>query len=97
MAILGFGSRHLNFATTSLARAGAAVLPFYILHQPIIVVLDYFVRDWAIPVGLKYPLMILAVLAIFVVLYEFLIRRVPALRLVFGLEAGPARRQETSQ
>jgi glucan biosynthesis protein C len=97
VAILGFGSRYLNFATVSLAYAGVAVLPFYILHQPIIVVLDYFVRDWAIPVGLKYPLMILAVFAIFAVLYEFLIRRVPALRLLFGLEAGPARRRETTQ
>lgn len=96
VAILGFGSRHLNFATAGLALAGAAVLPFYILHQPIIVVLDYFVRDWAIPVGLKYPLMILAVFAIFALLYEYLIRRVPALRLVFGLEPGPARPRETT-
>jgi len=96
VAILGFGSRHLNHATAALAMAGPAVLPFYILHQPIIVVLDYFVRDWAFPVGLKYPVMILAVFAIFAALYQLLIRRVDALRLVFGMEARPTPRREVA-
>jgi len=97
VAILGFGSRHLNFASPVLAYAGVAVLPFYILHQPVIVVLDYFVRAWPIPVGLKYPLMILAVFAIFLVVYEFLIRRIRVLRALFGLEARPPRPSGSGQ
>ena len=51
---------------------------------------------WPIPVGLKYPLMILAVFVIFALLYEFLIRRIAALRLVFGREPAPARRREAT-
>ena len=38
----------------------------------------------------------LAVFVIFALLYEFLIRRIAALRLVFGLEPAPARRREAT-
>ena len=39
MTSLGFGSAHLNQPRPVLGYVGSAVLPFYILHQPLIVVL----------------------------------------------------------
>jgi peptidoglycan/LPS O-acetylase OafA/YrhL len=84
-AILGFGSLHLNFAHATLAYAGQAVLPFYILHQTVIVMLGYAIRDW--PLGLlpKYLLLLGSAFAICISLYEFVIRRSNRLRFLFGM------------
>ena len=89
LAILGFGSR-LARPARILGYLGPAVLPFYILHQPLIVGLGYLVRDWTVPIPVMYAGVALTVLAISAGLYEFAIRRVAVLRLLFGLNPRPA-------
>ncbi len=85
MAILGFGSLHLNFAHPFLAIAGPAVLPFYMLHQTTIVTLAYAMRDWPLGILPKYLLLVTVAFTICVSLYEFLIRRHNWLRFLFGM------------
>ncbi|MHA6525046.1 acyltransferase family protein [Tessaracoccus sp. G1721] len=89
VAILGFGSAHLNRSRPVLGYIGAAVLPFYILHQPLIVVLGYLTADWGLPIPLMYVLVALTVMAVSLCLYEFAIRRVALLRLLFGMGGAP--------
>jgi peptidoglycan/LPS O-acetylase OafA/YrhL len=86
VAILGFGRRYLNFAHPSLRYAGEAVLPFYILHQPIIVVIAYVIRTWDMSVGLKYLIVSTTALAVIMLIYEFLVRRFNVLRFFFGMK-----------
>jgi len=66
------------------------VLPFYILHQPIIILAGYFV---VLPLDLsplaKYVLLIAIALPITVALYEFLVRRSNWLRILHGLKPLP--------
>jgi len=85
MAILGFGSLHLNFAHPFLAIAGPAVLPFYMLHQTVIVMLAYAMRDWPLGIFPKYPLLVAVAFAICISLYQFVIRRHNGLRFLFGM------------
>ncbi len=87
LAILGYGMRYLNFNHSWLAYANEAVLPFYILHQPVILVIGYFVIPLALPIAYKY--LIIASLAFGIVLgiYEYGIRRWNLVRQVFGLKA----------
>jgi glucan biosynthesis protein C len=91
VAILGFGRRHLSFAHPSLAYAGEAVLPFYILHQPVIVLIGYLVRAWEMGVWVKYLLLSSSAFLVILLLYEFLIRRVNLLRFLFGMRLLHAR------
>lgn len=91
-AVLGFGARHLNVPGRVLAYAGQAVLPVYILHQPVVVVLGFFVRHWPLPAAAKYPLLLLTVLVVCLTLFE-VIRRVGVLRFLFGM-TGRARSRE---
>lgn len=86
LAILGFGAAHLTRPGRVLAYAGPAVLPFYILHQPVIVVLGYLTRTWSVPIPVLYALVALGTLGISLGLYEVAIRRRPRLRLLFGLD-----------
>ena len=65
------------------------MLPFYILHQTVIVTIGFFIRNWDLPIIAKYPLLAAASLAVIMGLCEFAIRRVNVLRILFGLKAKP--------
>ena len=86
MAVMGFGMQHLNFTSPFLHYASEASLPFYILHQTVIVTLGYFIVRWAIPDGLKFGIVLLASFVLVVATYEYLIRRNNALRFLFGMK-----------
>lgn len=85
LAILGFASAHLSRPAPALALLGPAVLPFYILHQPLIVGVGYLVRDWAAPIGLAYAAVATTVLASSAVLYVVAIRSNAVGRVLFGM------------
>ena len=86
VAILGFGRKHLDFSTPFVKYANEAVLPFYILHQTVLLCVGYFVVQWAIPDLLKWAIILLASFAIIMGLYEFLVRRFNILRFLFGMK-----------
>lgn len=90
VAVLGFGRRHLSVAHPSLRYAGEAVLPFYILHQPVIVMLGYVVRTWDLSIGAKYTIVLVAGFAIIALVYELAVRRHNSLRFLFGMHPLPA-------
>jgi len=86
LAILGFGHTRLNFTNRFVRHANEAVLPFYVLHQPVIVVLAFFVVQLAAPAPLKYLLTVVCSFAIIVALYEYVVRPVGVLRFLFGMK-----------
>jgi glucans biosynthesis protein C len=87
-ALFGFGSRHLDFSNAFLAYARKAALPFYILHQTVIVVFGYFIADWEAGVMLKYLVLGCVSFAVIIAIYEFAIKRVAALGVLFGMKGG---------
>lgn len=97
LAILGYGFRYLNVNRRVLSYANEAVLPFYILHQPVILLVGYFIVPLALPILVKYLLILPLSLGITLGLYEFAIRRVSVMRRVFGMKplarGLPARRE----
>ena len=91
LAILGFGMKHLTRSTPFLQHANEAVLPFYVMHQTVILVVGYFVVQSGLPDLLKWVVIAASSFAIIVSLYEFVIRRVNVLRVLFGMKpAKPA-------
>jgi glucan biosynthesis protein C len=90
LAILGFAIKHLSFANRFLAYSGEAVLPFYILHQNVLLWVGFFVVNWAVPDLAKYLIITLSSLLIIMLLYEYAVRRANVLRFLFGMR--PVRR-----
>jgi hypothetical protein len=45
LTFMGFATHHLDFSNGFLKYANEAVLPFYILHQTVMVSIGYFIRD----------------------------------------------------
>jgi len=89
-AILGFARAWNPEASPLLRYLTAAVFPFYILHQTVIVVLAHQLQPLRISPVIEGPLLILATFALCVLGYEA-IRRIGWLRPLFGLTSEPRR------
>ncbi len=85
-AILGFGMHRLTFGHAFLRQANEGVLPFYILHQSVLVGVGYFIIGWEIHDFLKWGLIFSTTFIIIVTLYAFFIRKYEPLRFLFGLK-----------
>jgi len=86
LAILGFGMHHLTFKTPFLSYANEAVLPFYIMHQTVIICVGYFVVRQAIPDLAKFVIIAVSSFAIIAALYELVVRRFNVMRVLFGMK-----------
>ncbi|MFI7446516.1 acyltransferase family protein [Nonomuraea sp. NPDC049714] len=62
-----------------------AVLPVYILHQPVVVGVAYVVVGWRAPVAVKFAVIVVASLALTFAVYDVLVRRTPVTRFLFGM------------
>ncbi len=86
LSILGLGSRYLNSDNKFLSYANEAVLPFYILHQTVIISIGFYVVQWGAGVGLKYLIISTTSFAVIMLVYELLVRRINILRFLFGMK-----------
>jgi glucan biosynthesis protein C len=75
----------LNFSNRFLAHVNEMVLPFYILHQMVIVIVAYFVVQTGLAIPFKYGITAVISFAVIVALYELLVRRIGVLRFLFGM------------
>lgn len=85
-AVLGWSNRLLNRPFRWLPYATDAVLPWYVLHQSLIVAVAF----WLVPMHVgpvAEPLIVIATTVLGCgLIHEFAIRRLPILRLLFGLK-----------
>jgi hypothetical protein len=95
IAFAGIAGRYLNRQGSFLHYANEAVLPFYILHQTVIVIIGYFIsgKDWS--VFFKFVLLAAVSFVVIVLLYEFIVRRVNGIRFLIGLKNRKAKYVES--
>jgi len=86
LTIMGFGMQYLNFYKPFLVYANEAVLPFYILHQTVLLVIGYYVTRWDIPDLVKFFAIALSGFVAVLLIYELMIRRFNILRVLFGMK-----------
>ena len=84
--ILYFGMRFLNSRNKVIDYANEAVLPFYVLHHPVIVVIAFYTIPWDISLGIKFLFVSTAALIATLLLYDLLIRRWNVTRSLFGMK-----------
>jgi peptidoglycan/LPS O-acetylase OafA/YrhL len=83
--MLSLGIRYLSVSNRQLAYANEAVLPFYILHQTLILCVGWFVIHWEM--GRLPQFLIISGLSFsaIMVVYDFIIRRINWMRILFGM------------
>jgi surface polysaccharide O-acyltransferase-like enzyme len=85
IAILWLAQRFLSFSSGSLQYANEAVLPFYVLHQTVIIIIGFHVIKWPLGVMPKYLIISTLSFLATVALYEFAVRRTNPTRFLFGM------------
>ncbi len=90
LTMLFAGMRFLDFTNQWLRYGQEAALPFFVLHQPVIIVIAFFVVQWNAGISIKLPIVVLSSFVVSVGLYELIVRRIHPLRFVFGMKSqGP--------
>ena len=87
LTMLFVGMRFMDFSNKWLRYGQEAALPFFVLHQPVIIVIAFFVVQWEAGILLKLPVVVLSSFVVSIGLYKLIIRRVPLLRLAFGMKS----------
>jgi glucans biosynthesis protein C len=86
LVIFALADKKLSFSNKWLKYGSQASMPFYVLHQPVIVTLGFLIAevDWSIPVKLVFLLS----LAFFIIIgfYHFIISRIPFIRVLLGMK-----------
>ena len=85
VCMLSLGAKRLNFGHERLAYANEAVLPFYLVHQTIILCVGWFVVRWELGILPKYLIVIVVSFPLILLLYELLVRRYNVMRFFFGM------------
>lgn len=86
LAILAVASARLTHNSHQLTYASEAIMPIYLLHQPIIVAAGILVTHAGLPVWIEYPLMLATTLLVPLAIYHIAIRPFAPLRMLFGLK-----------
>ncbi|GAA4115687.1 acyltransferase family protein [Aquimarina addita] len=86
LVILGYGAKFLNTKSNTLTYCNRAVYPFYILHQTIMIAIGYYIMnfDWGwLP---KFVIMVIGTFGGSLIIYHFVILKIPFLQPFFGLK-----------
>ena len=77
---------YLNFSNRLLVYGNETIMPFYLLHQPVIIVVAYFVVQWEVGTLVKILVIGITSLLISLGLVELLIRPFNPVRRLFGMK-----------
>lgn len=92
LVVLYVGIRWLDFANRVTAYLAESILPFYVLHHPVVLFVGSLVIALQAGVWPKFALVAAISTATTVALYELLVRRPAPMRFVFGLKPRPRER-----
>jgi len=93
VAALGYAQVYLNRPSRALNAANDLVMPFYLWHQTVIVVVAFFVVQWPAGVAVKF-LTISTVSLVVSLLLSLLVQRSNVTRVLFGMRATSSARAQ---
>ncbi|TDW22558.1 acyltransferase family protein [Kribbella kalugense] len=85
VAVLGFGMRAPAFQRPLPTPLARAAMPYFIVHQPIILAIAYYVVRWDTGIGAKYAVLLPTAFALSAVL-AWLLSVLPGISTLFGVK-----------
>ena len=90
LTAIGYAKRYLNKNHRLRKSANQAIYPFYLLHQPVIIVVASIITRWDLGSGWKVLLITGISFILTVLIYRVLIYPLNFLRIIFGMKALPS-------
>jgi glucans biosynthesis protein C len=85
LAFIGLGKKFLDFNHRYLNNLNQGILPFYILHQTVIIIFGFFVVQWDLSMMEKFLIIFTSSFFVTIGLYQ-IIRRNNTMRFFFGMK-----------
>lgn len=86
VGVLNVGLQFFAFSNNLLQYLNEAAYPLYVIHMPVLILVGLFVINWNIPRLAALVIIVVAGLALTLGSYEFMIKRIGVLRMLFGLK-----------
>jgi surface polysaccharide O-acyltransferase-like enzyme len=80
------GMRFLDYTNKQLEYSQEAILPFFVFHQPVIIILAYYAVQWQASLVVKLLFVVIGSFCATLGIYEFLIRRIALFSRLFGMK-----------
>ena len=87
--MLFIAMRYLDHDSKALRYGQATLLPFFVVHQPAILLVAYFVVQWDAGLTIKMLVVLLGAFALSIAAVELVIKRIRILRILFGMKEQP--------
>jgi glucan biosynthesis protein C len=84
--VLYVGMRYLDFSNRWLQYGQETIMPFFLFHQPVIIVIAFYVVQWDAGILAKLLIVVLGSFVVALGLVELLIKRIGTLRGLFGMK-----------
>jgi hypothetical protein len=85
--MLFIGMRYLDFTNKLLQYGQDTIMPFFLFHQPVIIMIAFYVVQWEVGVTLKLITVVLSSFVISFGLVEFVLRRIKPVRKILGMKS----------
>jgi len=87
MVMFRVGMRFLDHTSKRLQYLREAIYPIFIVHQPAIVFIAFYAVQWEVDIMIKLLVIVIGTLSISLGFYEFLVRRISPVRVLFGMKS----------
>lgn len=84
--VLDLAKEHLDRSSRLLDYGNETIMPFYLLHQPVIIALAFYIVQWDVSMLLKILVVVFGSLLVTYGLIELLVRPFKPVRLLFGMK-----------
>lgn len=85
LGVLGFAMRYLSKSPSWQPYLTTATFPVYVLHLPLLTIIAYYLQALPVPWYAQIALFTVVTVGGSFALYEYVVRRTPGVRLLFGL------------
>jgi len=85
--VLNIGMRFLDFTNRWLQYGQDMIMPFFLVHQPVILTIAFFVVQWDADLWVKLLVVVLGSFVISLGVFELLVKRIAPARALFGMKA----------
>jgi len=86
ITMIGYFKKYFNKDSKYRKLLNEGIYPFYLLHQPAIIIVAFYVVNWPISVYFKIPIIIFLSLLLILLMYFILIKPLNLFRIIFGLK-----------
>jgi len=93
LTAIGYFKKYFNKDHKFRKVMNEAIYPFYLLHQPALIFVGYFVLQWNISYAMQAILITILSLLSIIIPYWFIIRKFNVLRVCFGLKLKPTKEE----